>query len=87
MRTALQCLRLGGLRRFVGTGIWNIVSVQPDWSNSYGTTLIVKLVVGASGITDALHARARSSAGLAPFGAVSGATALGPLFLGILLTS
>jgi putative copper export protein len=72
----------------VATGIWNIVSIQPDWSSSYGTTLIVKLaVVAASGITAALHARARSSAGLAVFGAMSGVTALGALFLGVLLTS
>ena len=72
----------------VATGIWNIASIRPDWSSSYGTTLIVKLVVvGASGITAALHARARSSAGLAAFGAISGATALGALFLGVLLTS
>jgi putative copper export protein len=71
----------------VATGIWNILSIQPDWTSSYGTTLIVKLVVVAtSGITAALHARARSSTGLAVFGTLSGLTALGALFLGVLLT-
>jgi putative copper export protein len=71
----------------VATGIWNILSIQPDWTSSYGTTLIVKLVVVAtSGITAALHARARSSTGLAVFGALSGLTSLGALFLGVLLT-
>ncbi len=70
----------------VATGIWNIVAIRPDWSSSYGTTLIVKLVVvAASGLAAALHARARSAAPLAVFGALSGLTALGALFLGVLL--
>lgn len=70
----------------VATGIWNILAVRPDWSSAYGTTLIVKLVVvAASGLTAAVHARARSGASLAVFGALSGLTALGALFLGVLL--
>jgi putative copper export protein len=72
----------------VATGIWNIVAIEPDWSSSYGTTLILKLVVvGASGLTAAVHARARSKAGLAVFGALSGLTAVGALFLGVILAS
>ena len=70
----------------VATGIWNILASRPDWSSSYGTTLIVKLVVvAASGLAAALHARARSAAPLAIFGALSGLTALAALFLGVLL--
>ena len=70
----------------VATGIWNILAIRPDWSSSYGTTLIVKLVVvAASGLTAALHTRARSAAPLAIFGALSGLTALAALFLGVLL--
>jgi putative copper export protein len=70
----------------IATGIWNILAIRPDWSSSYGTTLIVKLVVvAASGLTAALHARARSAAPLAVFGALSGVTALTALFLGVLL--
>lgn len=70
----------------IATGIWNILAIRPDWSSSYGTTLIVKLVVvAASGLTAALHARARSAAPLAIFGALSGLTALAALFLGVLL--
>jgi putative copper export protein len=72
----------------VATGIWNIVAIGPDWSGAYGTTLIVKLVVvAASGLTAAVHARARSRASLAVFGALSGLTALGALFLGVLLVA
>jgi putative copper export protein len=70
----------------IATGIWNVVAIAPDWSSSYGTTLIVKLVVvAASGLTAAVHARSHSRARLAVFGALSGLTALGALFLGVLL--
>lgn len=68
------------------SGIWNVVAVHDDDHGSYRTTLIVKLVVvAASGLTAGLHARAKSKAGLAVFGALTGLTALGALFLGILL--
>jgi putative copper export protein len=70
----------------VATGIWNITQVHPDWDSSYGTTLIVKLVVvAASSLSAYLHTRARSRRSLGVFGAVSGVTAVGALFLGILL--
>ena len=70
------------------TGIWNILEIEPDWSSEYGTTLKVKLgVVLVSGVTALLHARARSKAGLAVFGALTGISALAALFLGVLLHS
>ncbi|HYV59815.1 MAG TPA: CopD family protein [Acidimicrobiia bacterium] len=70
----------------IATGIWNILAIRPDWSSAYGTTLIVKLaVVAASGLAAALHARARTAAPLAVFGALSALAALGALFLGVLL--
>ncbi len=70
------------------TGVWNIAATSSQVSNSagYRATLIVKLVVVAiSGVTAALHARARSTTGLAVFGALTGASALAALFLGVLL--
>jgi putative copper export protein len=70
------------------TGAWNIIAVRGEISGDpgYRTTLIVKLVVVAvSGITAALHARSRSTAGLAVFGALTGISALAALFLGVLL--
>jgi putative copper export protein len=68
------------------TGIWNIAAVRSQVTGSYRTTLIVKLVVVIiSGVTAALHARARSRAGIAVFGALTGVSALGALFLGVLL--
>ncbi len=72
----------------IGTGVWNIVAVHPDWSSRYGTTLITKLaVVALSGLTAWPHARSKSRPALAAFGALSGVTAIGALFLGVLLAS
>ena len=70
------------------TGIWNIVAVRSQISDSasYRTTLIVKLVVVAiSGITAALHIRSRTARSRAIFGALTGLSALAALFLGVLL--
>ncbi|HUZ27345.1 MAG TPA: hypothetical protein VMV07_26645 [Streptosporangiaceae bacterium] len=72
----------------VVTGVWNIVAVRGQISHdaSYRVTLIVKLVVvGVSGVTAALHVRARGTMGLAVFGALTGVSALAALFLGVLL--
>ena len=68
------------------TGIWNVIAVRSQITGSYETTLVVKLVVVlVSGVTAALHARARGPAGRAVFGALTGVSALAALFLGILL--
>lgn len=70
----------------VATGVWNVVALDPDWGSDYGRTVMVKItVVAASGLSALLHARARSKAGLAVFGAASGLTALAALFLGVQL--
>jgi putative copper export protein len=70
----------------VATGSWNVFAVRAHVHGSYQITLIVKLaVVAVSGVTAALHARARSAAGLAVFGALTGVSALAALFLGVLL--
>jgi len=70
------------------TGIWNIVAVrsQISQSASYRTTLIVKLaVVVISGAAAALHVRSRTPRNRAIFGALTGVSALAALFLGVLL--
>ncbi|NKQ52437.1 hypothetical protein HFP15_06050 [Amycolatopsis sp. K13G38] len=70
----------------VGTGVWNIVAEADKDTGHYRDTLIAKLaVVAISGLTAFLHARARSTAGLAVFGALTGVSALAALFLGVLL--
>ncbi len=69
------------------TGIWNITAAPGQLDHpGYRTTLIVKLVVVViSGITAALHVRSRTARGRAVFGALTGLSALGALFLGVLL--
>lgn len=71
----------------VVTGFWNISAVHlSHQTRAYKATLLVKIVVVAiSGLTAALHVRARSRPGLALWGALSGLSALGALFLGVLL--
>jgi putative copper export protein len=70
----------------VVTGVWNIVAVRAQISGSYRVTLIAKLaVVVLSGVSAALHARARTAAGVAAFGALTGLSALAAMFLGVLL--
>jgi putative copper export protein len=70
----------------VATGIWNVVAIDPDWSSSYGTTLMVKIaVVVVSGTAAALHSTARSRTTLAVFGALSAVAAIGAVFLGVML--
>lgn len=70
----------------VATGIWNIVAVRSQITGSYETTLVVKLIVVLiSGVTAFLHERAKSTAGLAVFGALAGLSALAALFIGMLL--
>jgi hypothetical protein len=69
----------------VATGVWNILAVG-DQGRAYRATLTVKLVaVAISGVTAFLHARAKSPAGLAVYGALTGLSALSALFLGVLL--
>ncbi len=67
------------------TGIWNVVA-ENDHSAAYQSTLMVKYtLVLLSGVTALLHARATSKRGMAVFGALTGLTALGALFVGIVL--
>jgi putative copper export protein len=70
----------------VVTGLWNISAVHATFHGTYGVTLTVKIVVVAlSGLSAFLHARSRSKAGLAAWGALAGASAIAAVFLGVLL--
>ncbi len=67
------------------TGIWNILAVG-DAGDEYRRTLELKLaVVVLSGVAAYLHARASTRRGLAVWGALTALSALGALFLGVLL--
>ena len=70
----------------LATGAWNVIAARGQLHGGYAVTLWVKLaVVAVSGLTAWLHARARSRARLAAFGALTGLSALTALFLGIVL--
>jgi putative copper export protein len=69
----------------IATGIWNMIA-EGDKGERYRTTLTVKMVVVLiSGVAAFLHARSRSRAGMAAFGALTGLSAVLALLLGILL--
>lgn len=72
----------------VATGVWNLVAVGPEHhgDTAWSVTLFVKLlVVALSGIAAFAHQRARGTVGLAAWGAVTGAAAIGAVWLGVLL--
>ena len=70
----------------VATGIWNIFAVGSDMTPSYKAVLVAKVAVAAaSGITAYVHTKAKTATGLAVLGALTGLTALGALYLGVLL--
>lgn len=70
----------------VATGVWNVIAERDKVSGAYEHTLILKIVlVIVSGVAAFLHTRARSTVGLAVFGALTGLGALSALFVGILL--
>lgn len=71
------------------TGLWNIAAIDvADTSSEYQVTLFLHITIAAvSGLSAAAHAGATSKVVLAGAGALSGLSALGALFLGVLLRS
>jgi uncharacterized membrane protein len=72
----------------VVTGIWNLLEVDADGWTAYQITLGVKiLLVTVSGLAAAVHQVGRSKVALAVGGAVGFVTALGAMYVGLLLTT
>jgi putative copper export protein len=70
----------------VVTGTWNVIAERHHVHGRYETTLIVKVaVVAVSGGTAWLHSRSRTARGRAVFGALTAASALMALLLGVVL--
>lgn len=68
------------------TGIWNVIAEHDKDHGDYHATLILKYVlVAASGLTAYMHAQAKSKGAIAAFGALTGITALGAVFVGVML--
>jgi len=69
----------------VVTGIWNVMAMDDD-SESFQRTLMLKYgLVLASGVTAYVHQKATTPRMMAIFGALTGITALGALFVGVWL--
>lgn len=67
------------------TGIWNVFAAS-DTSLAFQHTLLLKYaLVAASGLTAFAHAQATTRTTLAVFGALTGLTAIGALFVGLML--
>jgi putative copper export protein len=69
----------------VVTGVWNVIAVDDDSAAFQHTLMLKYALVLASGVTAFLHQRASSRRGLAVFGALTGVSALGALFVGVWL--
>jgi putative copper export protein len=69
----------------VVTGVWNVVAVDDDSAAFQHTLMLKYALVLLSGVTAFLHQRATSTRGLAVFGALTGLSALGALFVGVWL--
>jgi putative copper export protein len=68
------------------TGVWNVAATNAGSTGNYRAVVAAKVaVVAASGVTAYAHTKAKTPRGLAVFGALTGLTALGALYLGILL--
>ena len=69
----------------VVTGIWNVMAMDDD-SQAFHRTLMLKYaLVLASGVTAYIHQKATTPRMMAIFGALTGLTALGALFVGVWL--
>lgn len=72
----------------IATGIWNVIADHDRNHGSWAAVLGVKYVlVLASGATAYAHAHAKTKKQMAIFGALTGLTALGALFVGMMLAA
>lgn len=70
------------------TGAFNVVAEWDEGGSAYRSTLTVKLVlVAVSGVAAYAHARSRTAAGLAVWGALSLLAAVAVVLLGVLLVT
>jgi putative copper export protein len=68
------------------TGFWNVAQIPSGASKNYHAVLGIKMtVVLLSGVAAYIHAKAKSTPAIAMWGAISGLTALGATYLGVLL--
>jgi putative copper export protein len=74
----------------VATGLWNIAATRGFHTadTAWRTTLVVKVVVvGVSGVSAFAHQRSKSTLGLAVWGTLTSLSAIGALWLGVMLNT
>ena len=70
----------------IATGLWNLADIPAGSPKSYHAVLGIKmLIVTLSGVAAQMHVRAKSTKGMAMWGAISGLTAISATYLGVLL--
>lgn len=70
----------------LGTGIWNVAAAGDHQSSAWKAVLSAKIAVAVlAGLTAWLHARSRSRAGLAVWGALAGTSSIAALIMGVFL--
>ena len=68
------------------TGMWNMASLPKQVPSNYSAVLGIKMVVVIfSGVAAILHSRAKSTKGMAMWGALSGLSAISATYIGVLL--
>lgn len=68
------------------TGAWNLISEADEATQSWWITLTLKIIlVLLSGVAALLHSKAQTRGALAFWGALSGLSAIGALYVGVLL--
>jgi putative copper export protein len=68
------------------TGMWNMASLPKEVPSNYSAFLGIKMVVVIfSAVAAILHSRAKSTKGMAMWGALSGLAAMSATYLGVLL--
>lgn len=68
------------------TGFWNMSQIPKDAPSNYTAVLGVKMVVVLlSGVSAYIHTKVKTSRSIAIWGALSGLTAIGATYVGILL--
>ena len=68
------------------TGMWNMASLPKQVPSNYSAVLGIKMVVVIfSGVAALLHSRAKSTKGMAMWGALSGLSAISATYIGVLL--
>ena len=70
----------------LGTGVWNVAAVGDHQGSAWKAVLSAKIaVVVLAGLSAWLHARSRSRAGLAVWGALAGTSSIAALVMGVFL--